>query len=247
VNRILGELPQDQSNSQTTLKKATVSQRSLLYIENRNLNPENEMKRIFGSRVVQSEQASIARRRGRGKPVVGRSWLMANPRNWHVIGKPPFTMELSKSADDIYFFTLVHSKTYQAIQFQFLDAVETFNPDNLVAILDSHPYHVDALIQFSDVCKTEDNQMAAELIGMYSMTLLIFESNVDHCFHSERALYCFESVFHPSFNVAQGNCRLDYRRPENRSFYIALFKHLTFVGQRGCNRTSLEFCKLILR
>lgn len=31
----------------------------------------------------------------------------------------------------------------------------------------------------------------------------------------------------------------------SRSFYIALFKHLTFVGQRACYRTALEFCKLI--
>lgn len=62
----------------------------------------------------------------------------------------------------------------------------------------------------------------------------------------ERALYCIEHIFHPLFNVTQANCRLDYRRQENRAFYIALFKHLSFVGQRGCNRTALEFCKLIL-
>lgn len=30
-----------------------------------------------------------------------------------------------------------------------------------------------------------------------------------------------------------------------RGFFIALFKHLTFVGQRACYRTALEFCKLI--
>lgn len=46
--------------------------------------------------------------------------------------------------------------------------------------------------------------------------------------------------------MAQGNCRIDYRKPENRSFYITLFKHIIFIGQRGCNRTSLEFCKVLL-
>ena len=63
----------------------------------------------------------------------------------------------------------------------------------------------------------------------------------------ERALYCFESTFHVSFNVAMGNCRMSYRRHENRSFYIALFKHMLLIGQRGCYRTALEFAKLILR
>ncbi|XP_035222319.1 transcription factor 25-like [Stegodyphus dumicola] len=55
-----------------------------------------------------------------------------------------------------------------------------------------------------------------------------------------------ECCLHPLFNIAQGNFRLEYRRVENRSFFIALFKHLMFVGQRGCNRTALEFCKLLL-
>ena len=33
----------------------------------------------------------------------------------------------------------------------------------------------------------------------------------------ERALYAFESSFHSLFSLTQGTCRLDYRRPENRS------------------------------
>jgi len=31
-----------------------------------------------------------------------------------------------------------------------------------------------------------------------------------------------------------------------RSFFILLFKHLTFVGQRACHRTALELCKRLL-
>lgn len=65
------------------------------------------------------------------------------------------------------------------------------------SIINSHPYHVDALLQLSELCRlSEDLPMAAELI--------------------ERALYCLECAFHPSFNFAQGNCRLDYRKQENR-------------------------------
>ncbi|KAK8761270.1 nuclear localized protein 1 [Amblyomma americanum] len=223
VNRMLGEpenLPHVAAVTGTVCGP-TRPEKSLLTVDQRNLNPENEMRRIFGSRVVQSEK-----RRGRGR-VYGRTAILVPGRNWRHIGKPGISMELVETQGDVHFFTFEHSKSYQAIQFQFLDAVETFNPDNIVALLNQHPYHVDSLIQFSDVCKmSEDLQMAAELI--------------------ERALYCLESCFHMLFNVTQGNCRLDYRRSENRSLFLALFKHLNFVGQRGCSRTALEFCKLLL-
>lgn len=225
VNRMLGE-PENLPHVAAVTAAVcgpTRPEKSLLTVDQRNLNPENEMRRIFGSRVVQSEQV---KRRGRGR-VYGRTAVLVPGRNWHHIGKPGISMELVETRGDVHFFTFEHSKSYQAIQFQFLDAVETFNPDNIVALLNQHPYHVDSLIQFSDVCKmSEDLQMAAELI--------------------ERALYCLESCFHTLFNVTQGNCRLDYRRSENRSLFLALFKHLNFVGQRGCSRTALEFCKLLL-
>lgn len=55
-----------------------------------------------------------------------------------------------------------------------------------------------------------------------------------------------EAAFHPLFNLVVGSCRLDYRRQENRSFFLALFRHLTNVGQRACYRTSLELCKVLL-
>lgn len=48
------------------------------------------------------------------------------------VPKPGITMELLETRGDVHFFTFEHSKSYQAIQFQFLDAVETFNPDNIV-------------------------------------------------------------------------------------------------------------------
>lgn len=124
-------------------------------------------------------------------------------------------------------FVFEHSPSYIQTQNKFLDAVESLNPDNIVAIINEHPYHVDALIQLSELCKlSEDLAIAAELI--------------------ERALYCLECSFHPLFNVTQGNCRLDYKRQENRAFFVTLFKHLTFVGGRACYRTALEFCKLLL-
>jgi Transcriptional repressor TCF25 len=73
---------------------------------------------------------------------------------------------------------------------------------------------------------SEDNATAAELI--------------------EHALYAYESAFHSMFSLTSGNCRLDFRRQENRGFFIVLFKHAQFLAARACPRTALELSKLIL-
>jgi hypothetical protein len=61
-------------------------------------------------------------------------------------------------------------------------------------------------------------------------------------------LFAFQNSFHPSFNFSLRNSslKLDYNRVENRGFFIALFKHILFVGGKACYRTSLELCKLLL-
>lgn len=227
VNKMLGE--RESSSADATCTASTVEgpspERSLLAVDPRNFNPDNEMKRIFGSKVIQNEQTG-KQRRGRGR-THGRSSILVSPKNWPPVGKPGISMSLVERKEDVSYFMFEHSKQFQTVQQQFLEAVESFNPDNIVDLLNLYPYHIDALIQFSDVCKMgEDMQMAAELI--------------------ERALYCLESCCHPLFSFVQGNCRLDYRRAENRSFFIALFKHIMFVGERGCTRTALEFCKFLL-
>ncbi|XP_067002912.2 ribosome quality control complex subunit TCF25 [Anabrus simplex] len=197
--------------------------RPLLSIKHKNLNPNNELRRIFGSKIIQTEQS---KRRGRGRAYVKSTWLVSPKENWPHVGKTGISMRMEKK-DCVQYFCYEHSANYQQVEKKFLEAVDSLNPDNIVMLINSNPYHVDALIQLSDLCKmSEDLQMAAEL--------------------NERALYCLECAFHPLFSMAKGNCRLDYRRQENRALFIALFKHLTFVGQRACYRTALELCKLLL-
>lgn len=131
-------------------------------------------------------------------------------------------MRLVETKNGIQYFTYEHSLNYQQIQMKFLEAVESLHPDYIVVgtirveltlrsritisnklipflqnIINNHPYHVDALLQLSDLCKLSDDlSMAAEFI--------------------QRALYSLECAFHPSFVIASGKCRLDYRRQENR-------------------------------
>ncbi|XP_019629666.1 PREDICTED: transcription factor 25-like [Branchiostoma belcheri] len=221
VNEMLGELPLQPaaSSEHSTLP---IGSKSLLSVEHRHLNPENEMKRIFGASTVRGEQRSRTRNKQHK-----RSWLSQPKATWPPLSKSGISMKLIETKRGCQHFTFEHNRDYQKVQFDFLDAVESLNPNNITAVLHLHPYHVDALTQLSDVCKmSEDLQMASELI--------------------ERALYSFECSFHTLFNMTLGTCRLDFRRAENRSFYLALFKHLTFIGQRGCYRTALEFCKLLL-
>ncbi|XP_074406789.1 ribosome quality control complex subunit TCF25 [Zonotrichia albicollis] len=197
--------------------------RPLLYVEHRNLNPENELKRYFGARAVLGDQ----RPRQRQRQYVRSMWLTAPKNTWPRYSKTGISMQLLDTRRGVQHFTFEHHREYQQVQFKFLDAVESMDPNNIVLLLQMNPYHVDSLLQLSDVCRMqEDQEMARDLI--------------------ERALYSLECAFHPVFSLTSGTCRLDYRRPENRAFFLALFKHLMFLEKRGCPRTALEFCKLIL-
>ncbi|XP_041375879.1 transcription factor 25-like [Gigantopelta aegis] len=223
VNRILGETGPSQ-NYHVTNTEVSFDMRGLLRVEYRNLNPDNELKRIFGSRVVRSENM---RPRNRNRPYQRPTKLVQCRDNWPPIGKNGLSMCLSESRSSSQYFTFEHSHQYQQIQFMFFDAVETLNPENITNLIQAHPYHIDSLMQMSEIFRmSEDMQTAAQFI--------------------ERALYAFENAFHPSFSLTTGTCRLDYRRQENRAFHLCLFKHLMSVGQRGCYRTALEFCKMLL-
>lgn len=116
---------------------------------------------------------------------------------WPQMIKSGISMNFIENKNGVQYFAYEHSQSYRQLQTRFLDGVESMLPDNIISVINDHSYHVDALIQLSNLCKVSDDlAMAAELI--------------------ERALYYLEYGYHPLFNVAQGNCRLDYRKQENR-------------------------------
>uniref|UniRef100_W5K7P7 Transcription factor 25 (basic helix-loop-helix) n=1 Tax=Astyanax mexicanus TaxID=7994 RepID=W5K7P7_ASTMX len=197
--------------------------RPVLYVEHRNLNPENELKRYFGARAVLGDQ----RPRQRQRQFHRSTWMTAPKDTWPRFSKPGISMSLLESKNGLHFFVFEHSREYQQVQFRFFDAVESMDPNNIVVLLQLNPYHVDSLLQLSDVCRIqEDQETARDLI--------------------ERALYSFECAFHPVFSLTSGTSRLDYRRAENRAFYLAVYKHMMFLEKRGCPRTALEYCRLLL-
>lgn len=64
----------------------------------------------------------------------------------------------------------------------------------------------------------------------------------------ERALFTFGRSVHSTFaaNLAAGKARLDFRRPENREFWLAVWRYLGALSTRATWRTSFEWAKLLL-
>lgn len=90
-------------------------------------------------------------------------------------------------------------------------------------------YHISTLLQVSEIAKQQgDHSVSADLL--------------------ERALFSFGRSVHSSFitAISQGKARLDFRRPENREFWLAAWRYVANLGQRGTWRTSYEWAKLVL-
>lgn len=200
--------------------------REVLTVENKHLNPDNEMRRKFGSRVVQTENQSRQRKQ-RGRTLLRGSVLITPKPSWPNASRNGLSMRSLEMEREGQWFTWDHSPQYQTVQMEFLRAVDSMNPERIMKILNSHPMHIDSMLQLSEICKMgDDSAMAADLI--------------------ERTLYAFEASFHPCFNLSSGTSRLEYRRQENRSFFLALFRHVHYVASRSCYRTALELTKILL-
>jgi hypothetical protein len=90
-------------------------------------------------------------------------------------------------------------------------------------------YHISTLLQVSEIAKQQrDNATASELL--------------------ERALFTFGRSVHSTFstNLAAGKARLDFRRPENREFWLAIWRYIGTLTVRATWRTALEWAKLML-
>ena len=90
-------------------------------------------------------------------------------------------------------------------------------------------YHISTLLVVSEIADQQgDHSVAGELL--------------------ERALFSFGRSVHSSFPtaMAEGKARLDFRRPENREFWLIVWRYIKNLGQRGTWRTVYEWAKLLL-
>ncbi|KAJ9655967.1 hypothetical protein H2201_008684, partial [Coniosporium apollinis] len=228
----------------------------LLSVDSQHLHAANEMRRLFGRAALEDhdegDQAAGGRRRGRGQGQVGIAGAVAGRtmpggrglatlglrRNMFIQGKEDWPkapagglgMEIvKKNPDGTVEYRFVHSSSYQDVQSQFETCVASMDPNRMVQLLQYNPYHISTLLQVSEIAKQErDYATSGDLL--------------------ERALFSFGRAVHSTFstNVSQGKARLDFRRPENREFWLAAWRYITNLSMRATWRTVYEWAKLLL-
>ncbi|KAH7021265.1 transcriptional repressor TCF25-domain-containing protein [Microdochium trichocladiopsis] len=233
----------------------------LLQVNTHHLKVMSEMRRMFGREAIatvhreeQEEQAAAARnnqrrggthevdletylkgQRGQSLPEVTlrRNPFLDGKESWPKAAVDGLTMEEVRDStlcrdDETVEFRLVHDPAYNEKEKSFFSLVQMFDPMQLVHFLHRNPYHVSTLIQVTKVAKQDQNlSLAADLC--------------------ERALFTFGRVSISLFRkkMQEGKARLDFRRPENRQFWLAGYHYLSSLMHKGTPRTALEWSKLL--
>lgn len=112
------------------------------------------MKKMFG-KIVQ-DQKKRSQRGGNFRSF--KSIYLTNPKeNWPAVNKTGIYMNLvqdatsSKTNGNVLNFAFEHSANYRQTQLKFLQSVESIDSNNIVKIINMSPYHIDALIQLSEL------------------------------------------------------------------------------------------------
>lgn len=234
-DKLLEEAIQQAALEETQAGNKDESQ--LLEIDQRFLLAENELRRLFGSDAV-SKPKKEANGPGRQRRQMRMPFFKQNtkltrpdPQTWPPSQGDELTMspvDAPEGADpSLRYFVFQWSEKQKQAQEVFQACIESGDPNSLFQLLGQAPYHVGTLLQLSELLKqTGDFQRAADLI--------------------ERALYVFECGWHRDWDWKNNSTRLLHRHPENRDLFYALFRHIQMLGRRGCSRTGLECCKLLL-
>ena len=94
----------------------------------------------------------------------------------------------------------------------------------MMLLLQHNPYHISTLLQCSEIFHHQrDFAIARDLL--------------------ERALFSLGRSLHSSFQqkLAGGAARLSFRRPENREFFLCVWRYIKNLSQSGTWRTAEEF------
>jgi hypothetical protein len=186
-------------------------QENLFQLERRHFDSEAELYREF-------KMGSKSRAKIRG--------IVPKKNGWPIV--PVLGVKMSMVLDEggIKYFEILHSDDYAAIQKTFRHYVQTHDPQLLMELSGQYPFHLDTLLQLSEVFQRQ-NQIATASD------------------YVQRCLYSLEQIFHTHFKFHQGNCRVLYDIPENRVLHLALFRHIGYVSRLGCWRSALELQKLL--
>lgn len=211
------------------IKEQTVS---VLQVNQKYLNAEMELRRIFGSKVVKSFESSQVgssrhTRGGRRGSHNSRKTILVTPLDHWPRWDASLSMEVLEARDGLNHLRYVHSLSYVQAQRAFEAAKATHDFNAVASVLLYHPYHLDSLLTIAEYFKiVGEHQMAADAIG--------------------KCLYALECAWHPLFPPWQGNIQLKYNHETNRPLFKTLFIHMNNLERRGCHRSALEVCKLLL-
>lgn len=250
--------PQHQSAAgQETRENYDVKLARLLSISFDHLKVINELRAMFGQETidsVRSQEETQARddrrrnqRRGhidvnmemylKGKPgekipevVLRKNPFMQGKDFWPRASAGGLKMEAvtdERVEPTEYRFT--HDRSYGLLEMQFYSLVDMMDPMRIVHFVHDNPYHVNSLVTTNKVAIRDSNAaLAADLL--------------------ERALFTFGRVTLSSFRkkLERGVARLDFKRPENRQFWLAGYHYIKSLMQKGTYNTALEWTKLFL-
>ncbi|KAK1314622.1 hypothetical protein QJS10_CPA06g01434 [Acorus calamus] len=206
---------------------------SLLAVDPKFLKAEDELRRIFGSKIVRSFEND--RNGGSSRQVRGgrrmtlslrKTMLVSASVNWPK-WEGDLSMELLETKGGVNYFRYVHSPSYSQAQRIFEAAKEAHDINVVAGILMYYPYHIETLLTIADMYKfSGEHQHSADTIA--------------------KCLFALECAWHPLFSPVQGNCRLKYTHETNKPLFTALSSHMQNIERRGCHRSALEVCKLLL-
>lgn len=126
---------------------------------------------------------------------------------------------------------------------QFVQATKSFDTEALTALWRVYPWHIDTLLQLSEVSRHQgDLGQAGDFV---SRALFSFE-RTDGC-------NFVKSFLQPNSNFvnfipihSDNQDPLPFEKIENRAFYLAAHRHVSYLGRRGVWRTTLEWCKFLM-
>uniref|UniRef100_A0A7S4NR72 Transcription factor 25 n=1 Tax=Guillardia theta TaxID=55529 RepID=A0A7S4NR72_GUITH len=205
------------------------------------LNADREMKKLFGASALDQRPPPAMRRPGRQaatQRVAKRTSIVSFRKHWPSLARSGVSMRYAEGpggggARGAY-FELAYDADYIKAQESFLAMAATHDPQNIADLLHEQPFHLDTLLQMSEISAQMGEQ----------------QSSSDFL---ERAVYVLEAAFHPSFlagmsggKSGEERTRMDFDEEKNQVLFHVLFRQMHLVGRRGCNRTALELAKMIL-
>ncbi|CAO1620384.1 unnamed protein product [Parajaminaea phylloscopi] len=225
--------------------------RSCLALSQNHLDPSIELKRQFGASAIRAYEAANGGTTGGGNRGTARARMIARNANLKVRSVlvqprddwPPISRTFTgqngevvdEPTDDGQAYSKIaqwgHTKAYRAVQYEFQQAVATYSPDALYALLPSYPWHIHLLSSMSDIARHQGDLGQA---GDWNARIL---------FAYERTA---SPVFVSSLTSSSGPMRVDFRKVENRGLFLAAHRMISFLGRRGTWRTALEWSKLLL-